>query len=76
MSHDWGGVVPKDMPTESIIALLADLRSGAIKISLDPKIPQSPEIERWITEVTDQMIAAYEREIKRRNHERRRNHQR
>ena len=66
MAHDWGTVIPPDLPTETIIQIRDGLRSGEISVGFDPRVPVIPEMDEWRREVTAQLLAAYDAELKRR----------
>lgn len=66
MPHDWGVTVHAHVSTEQVIEIRDMLRSGEMKIEFDLDVPITPEIESWRRELTEQMLAAYEREVVRR----------
>lgn len=66
MSRDWGVLVPGGLPIEQIVELRDGLKSGQIKISIGETIERTAEIDSWMRELTEQMIAAYDRELQRR----------
>jgi molybdopterin-guanine dinucleotide biosynthesis protein A len=68
MAHDWGVTVPADMPTERLSEIHDGLQSGALKVTLPAGAAGHPMFETWQAELKDQMIAAYEKEIRRRQH--------
>jgi hypothetical protein len=66
MSHDWGAKVPDDLPLEHIVEIRDGLRSGEIKIVVEDDVKRTPEVEAWLAECTQQLIVAYDNEIRKR----------
>lgn len=66
MPHDWGVVVPADLPTETVIEIRDKLRAGTMTIELPDGVKDHPKAAQWYREMNDQSLAAYEKEAARR----------